>query len=83
MSSRRRAADPGAYGIGQPGVDSARARAGVLDGLLLVGALVSLTGIALLLPLPWSVFVGAALLAAELWFYRRLQAERGEDDFAR
>ena len=57
-----------------------RHRGGLLDGLLLIGALVSLSGVVLLLPLPWSVLTAVLLLAAELAFYRRLRAERGEDD---
>lgn len=53
---------------------------GLLDGLLLVGALVSLSGVALLIPLPWSILVAVLLVTAELLFYRRLRADHGEDD---
>lgn len=51
-----------------------------LEGLLFVGALLSLAGVAVLVPLPWSALVAVALLVAELAFYRRLRAERDEDD---
>lgn len=55
----------------------------ILAVALIGGALVSLAGVAILVPLPWSVLVAVLLVAGELAFYRRLLAERGEDDSAR
>ena len=52
----------------------------ILAGAVLGGTLLSLAGAAFLVPLPWSVLVAGLLLAGELAFYRRLRAERGEDD---
>lgn len=52
----------------------------ILAVALIGGALVSLAGVACLVPLPWSVLVAVLLVAGELAFYRRLQAERGEGD---
>lgn len=52
----------------------------LLAGLLLVGALLSLWGVAVLVPLPWSILVAVLLITAELAFYRRLRAERDEDN---
>lgn len=50
----------------------------LLEAGLLVGALLSIFGIASLVPLPWALPVLAVLIAVELTFYRHLGAERGE-----
>lgn len=51
---------------------------GAVEAGLLGGAVAALLGVALLVPLPWSLLVGTALVVLELAFYRRLRAERGE-----
>ncbi len=51
---------------------------GLLEAGLLVGALLSIFGVASLVPLPWALAVLAVLIAVELAFYRHLGAERGD-----
>lgn len=45
----------------------------LLSGAVPGGAIVSLLGVAFLVPVPWSIPVAAALVGAELLLYRRLQ----------
>ena len=55
-----------------------RRGSGLLEAGLLVGALLSIFGVASLVPLPWALPVLAVLVALEMAFYRRLTADRDD-----